>query len=121
SIQTCRRDLVLRRGHSSARPGDDRRPRPGLPARGSPLRDAAHDPARDPGDRARLLLRVHAEGGGRPARKLDQGSPEDLCLMATVDDQFYREYILDHYKNPRNYGRLEHPDISHEEDNPPCG
>src|SRR5437016_14221646 len=41
--------------------------------------------------------------------------------MATADDQFYREYILDHYKNPRNYGRLEHPDISHEEDNPLCG
>ena len=39
----------------------------------------------------------------------------------TADDQFYREYILDHYKNPRNFGRLEHPDISHEEDNPLCG
>lgn len=39
----------------------------------------------------------------------------------TADDQFYREYILDHFKNPRNYGRLEHPDISHEEDNPLCG
>jgi nitrogen fixation NifU-like protein len=41
--------------------------------------------------------------------------------MATADDQFYREYILDHYKNPRNYGRLDHSDISHEEDNPLCG
>jgi nitrogen fixation protein NifU and related proteins len=41
--------------------------------------------------------------------------------MATVDDQFYRDFILDHYKNPRNYGRLEHPEISHEEDNPLCG
>ena len=41
--------------------------------------------------------------------------------MASADDQFYREYILDHYKNPRNFGRLEHPDISHEEDNPLCG
>ena len=39
----------------------------------------------------------------------------------SADDQFYRDYILDHYKNPRNYGRLEHPDISHEEDNPLCG
>jgi len=38
-----------------------------------------------------------------------------------ADDHFYREYILDHYKNPRNFGRLEHPDISHEEDNPLCG
>jgi nitrogen fixation protein NifU and related proteins len=41
--------------------------------------------------------------------------------MATTDDQLYREYILDHYKNPRNYGRLEHPDITHEENNPLCG
>ncbi len=37
------------------------------------------------------------------------------------DDQFYREYILDHYKNPRNFGRIEHADISHEELNPLCG
>ena len=36
-------------------------------------------------------------------------------------DQMYREYILDHYKNPRNFGRLEHADISHEENNPLCG
>ena len=40
---------------------------------------------------------------------------------SAAHDQFYREYILDHYKNPRNFGRLEHPDISHEEDNPLCG
>src|SRR5437879_939734 len=42
-------------------------------------------------------------------------------MSAAADDQFYREYILDHYKNPRNYGRLEHRDITHEEDNPLCG
>ena len=42
-------------------------------------------------------------------------------MPSSADDQFYREYILDHYKNPRNYGRLENPDISHEEDNPLCG
>jgi nitrogen fixation NifU-like protein len=42
-------------------------------------------------------------------------------VSTAADDQFYREYILDHYKNPRNFGRLEHPDISHEEDNPLCG
>ena len=38
-----------------------------------------------------------------------------------MSDQMYREYILDHYKNPRNFGRLENPDISHEENNPLCG
>src|SRR5689334_15194130 len=38
-----------------------------------------------------------------------------------ADDQFYREYILDHYKNPRNFGKIEEADISHEELNPLCG
>ena len=42
-------------------------------------------------------------------------------MSSAADDQFYREYILDHYKNPRNFGRLEKPDITHEEDNPLCG
>ena len=44
-----------------------------------------------------------------------------MSTGSAADDQFYREYILDHYKNPRNYGRLDHPDITHEEDNPLCG
>jgi nitrogen fixation NifU-like protein len=38
-----------------------------------------------------------------------------------ADDQFYRDYILDHYKNPRNYGRLEGATVTHEEFNPLCG
>lgn len=33
----------------------------------------------------------------------------------------YRDNILDHYKNPRNFGHLEHPDASAEENNPLCG
>ncbi len=33
----------------------------------------------------------------------------------------YREYILDHYRNPRNYGKLEHPDAHAEDTNPLCG
>src|ERR1700736_3039411 len=44
-----------------------------------------------------------------------------MSTGTAADDQFYREYILDHYKNPRNYGRLDNPDITHEEDNPLCG
>lgn len=38
-----------------------------------------------------------------------------------ADDQFYREFILDHYKNPRNFGRLDGANVSHEEYNPLCG
>lgn len=33
----------------------------------------------------------------------------------------YRENILDHYKYPRNFGTLAHPDITHQENNPLCG
>ncbi|GAC1650897.1 MAG: SUF system NifU family Fe-S cluster assembly protein [Ktedonobacteraceae bacterium] len=33
----------------------------------------------------------------------------------------YREYILDHYRDPRNYGKLEHPDVHSEDSNPLCG
>jgi nitrogen fixation NifU-like protein len=41
--------------------------------------------------------------------------------MAATDEQFYREFILDHFRNPRNFGRLDSADISHEEHNPLCG
>lgn len=34
---------------------------------------------------------------------------------------YYREYILDHYRNPRNYGTLEHADAHAEDSNPLCG
>ena len=31
------------------------------------------------------------------------------------------EFLLDHYKNPRNYGELSSPDLSYEDGNPYCG
>ena len=34
---------------------------------------------------------------------------------------FYREHILEHYKNPRNWGHLPDPEITHDESNPLCG
>jgi nitrogen fixation NifU-like protein len=36
-------------------------------------------------------------------------------------EDLYRENILDHYQNPRNYGTLDSPDISYQDDNPLCG
>jgi nitrogen fixation NifU-like protein len=36
-------------------------------------------------------------------------------------DDFYKEYILDHYRNPRNFGHLEAPDACAEDVNPLCG
>ena len=40
--------------------------------------------------------------------------------MSDFED-FYRENILDHYKNPRNYGALEEPDAHAKGQNPLCG
>ena len=36
-------------------------------------------------------------------------------------DDFYKEYILDHYRNPRNFGQLDAPDATFEDLNPLCG
>lgn len=36
-------------------------------------------------------------------------------------DDLYREIILDHYRNPRNKGSLEHPTHTFQDDNPLCG
>lgn len=41
--------------------------------------------------------------------------------MASGLDDLYREIILDHYRNPRNRGRLEVPDIATQGANPLCG
>ncbi|ADJ13665.1 iron-sulfur cluster assembly scaffold protein [Halalkalicoccus jeotgali] len=39
----------------------------------------------------------------------------------SMGSDMYREQILDHYKNPRNYGELEDPTFSHVGENPMCG
>jgi len=36
-------------------------------------------------------------------------------------EDFYKEYILDHYRNPRNFGHLEKADAVAEDLNPLCG
>jgi nitrogen fixation NifU-like protein len=41
--------------------------------------------------------------------------------MVSEFEQMYRELILDHYKNPRQHGHLEHADVSAEGMNPLCG
>ena len=38
-----------------------------------------------------------------------------------MDEQFYREQILDHYKSPRNRGELDPNDATAEGTNPLCG
>lgn len=38
-----------------------------------------------------------------------------------MGSDMYRQQILDHYKNPRNYGELDDADFSHVGENPSCG
>src|SRR5207249_488570 len=65
------------------------------------------------------LLRVqralrHRGPGGRSAEG------KEAVQQMSLDD-FYRQTILDHYQNPRNWGTLENPDISAQDANPLCG
>jgi nitrogen fixation NifU-like protein len=36
-------------------------------------------------------------------------------------EELYRDFILDHYRNPRNSGTIESPDATFEDNNPLCG
>ncbi len=38
-----------------------------------------------------------------------------------MDDQLYREYILEHYKHPHNWGELASADLQAHDLNPLCG
>jgi nitrogen fixation NifU-like protein len=38
-----------------------------------------------------------------------------------VSDDLYRDFILEHYKHPRNFGELDEPDLQAHEVNPLCG
>lgn len=51
--------------------------------------------------------------GAQPPR----GSPPGRADVAAL----YQELILDHYRRPRNRGRLDHPDVTLRKKNPLCG
>ena len=38
-----------------------------------------------------------------------------------MDEQLYREQILDHYTHPQNFGQLHEFDLEYEDSNPFCG
>jgi nitrogen fixation NifU-like protein len=38
-----------------------------------------------------------------------------------LSDDIYREIILDHYRNPRNKGKIQNADVSIQDSNPLCG
>ena len=62
---------------------------------------------------------------GRHDRRLDAARPGTMLTVQVgytpVDDDLYREIILDHYRNPRHRGAVDHADGSLEADNPLCG
>ncbi|MCB1189040.1 MAG: SUF system NifU family Fe-S cluster assembly protein [Leptospiraceae bacterium] len=39
----------------------------------------------------------------------------------SLSDELYKEVILDHYENPRNFGTIENPDVKEAGANPLCG
>lgn len=46
---------------------------------------------------------------------------QDRANPVSLTDELYREIILDHYKSPRNRGRLESPSAAAQGNNPLCG
>src|SRR5262245_14907617 len=57
----------------------------------------------------------------KPASAAVQGpGPKGSATLMPVSD-FYREIILDHYKNPRGHGAMDSPDATAEGLNPLCG
>lgn len=45
----------------------------------------------------------------------------DPNWLGNEEDEIYRENILDHYKNPRNFGEIKNANVMHSEFNPFCG
>ena len=48
-------------------------------------------------------------------------STESMDVNYLGEDEIYKENILDHFKNPRNFGELKICEICHMELNPTCG
>ncbi len=59
---------------------------------------------------------VDALQDGRAVFGLGEETPGSRLM-----DDLYRDYILDHYKRPRNFGELEPHDLEALEHNPLCG
>ena len=69
-------------------------------------------------DHARLVRDPLDPRRRRPPDRRSRDGAGDLRL---VMDDLYRENILEHYKQPRNFGELESPDLEFEDNNPLCG
>ncbi len=58
---------------------------------------------------------------GEEGRPTTVGATPFLPPTGDAMDDLYRDYILDHYKRPRNFGELEPHDLEALEHNPLCG
>ena len=111
------RDLDRARRHPPARRGRDPRPRGRLRPRRPPLRAGADEPPGRRGHDARVVRgALDARRRRSPGRRARHG-PGGVRLM----DDLYRENILEHYKQPRNFGELPGADLEFEDNNPLCG
>jgi nitrogen fixation NifU-like protein len=55
------------------------------------------------------------------ARRSFAGAAHAGTGAQTLMDELYRDYILDHYKNPKNFGELPERDLEFHDKNPLCG
>src|SRR5689334_10363542 len=54
-------------------------------------------------------------------RRLDRRARQGQGGIQAVSDELYRDYILEHYKEPHHFGTLEHHDLTAHDVNPMCG
>ena len=64
--------------------------------------------------------RVFARFSASSPAERDHRERRRRILWHTMDD-LYRDYILEHYRRPHNFGVLDSPTVSHEGANPLCG
>ena len=81
----------------------------GRDPRRPPLRAAADAPPRRARHRPRVVLRLQHQGRSRPPGQTRWRTQRRVFGTLIDGSTLYREYILDHYKNPRNFGELEPP------------
>ena len=72
-------------------------------------------------DHAGELRRLQHARGDRSPRRRAPRRPPGVPARLIVDEQLYREQILEHYKHPQNFGRLDEFDLEFEDSNPFCG
>ena len=82
----------------------------------------AHGSPRRRRDHPRQLRRLQHPRGDRPAGRRPPRRPPSLrARLRPGMDELYRDQILEHYKRPHNFGRLEDADLEFEDTNPFCG